>query len=67
MSKSLSDGQTKSLGTINIEKKVDIAIFAAASNMARTEERGTDRIEFMNGFMTDWERVTKRGDFTGNK
>ena len=33
---------TKSLRAMNIEKDVNIAIFAASSNMAWTEERGTD-------------------------
>ena len=61
----LSDGRTKSLRAMNIEKEVDIAIFAAASNMAQTEEQGTDGKSY--GFMTDWERVSKRGDFTSNK
>ena len=42
MSRSLSDGQTRSLRAMNIEKEVEIAIFAAASNMAWMEERGTE-------------------------
>ena len=41
MSKGLIAGQTKSLRAMDIEKEVDIAMFAAASNVARTEERGT--------------------------
>jgi len=40
VNKGLSDGQTRSLRAMNIEKEVEMAIFAAASNMARMEERG---------------------------
>ena len=42
MSKGLSGGQTKCLRAMNSEKEIDIATFTAASNMAWTEERGTD-------------------------
>ena len=42
VSRSLSDGQTRSLRAMNIEKEVEIAIFAAASNMAWMEEQGTE-------------------------
>jgi len=42
VNKGLPDGQTRSLRAMNIEKEVEMAIFAAASNMARMEEQGTD-------------------------
>ena len=42
VSRSLSDGQTISLRAMNIEKEAEIAIFAAALNMAWMEERGTE-------------------------
>ena len=42
VNKDLSDGQTRSLRAMNIEKAVEMAIFAAASNMAQMEEQGTD-------------------------
>ena len=42
VNKGPSDGQTRSLQAMNIEKEVEMAVFATASNMARMEERRTD-------------------------
>jgi len=53
VNKGLSGGQTRSLQAMNIKKEVEMAIFAAASNMARMEERGTDgKSSWMSE--TDW-------------